>query len=142
MPVSAICCGKSPLTVAWVPTDDPDRLDLSLDTLIPDNPNKPYDIKGANLLQHGETLGLEFRNGDFLHDFSLMVILSYYGQSIRPLVGRRAMNFSPRRHGDTEKNHSCYKHPKDRSQQAGFASCKKPETLDEAARRLEKLARK
>jgi len=25
--------------------DDPDRLDTSLDTLIPDNPNKPYDIK-------------------------------------------------------------------------------------------------
>jgi propionyl-CoA carboxylase beta chain len=29
-----------------VPTDDPaDRLDHSLDTLIPDHPNKPYDIK-------------------------------------------------------------------------------------------------
>jgi propionyl-CoA carboxylase beta chain len=28
------------------PTDDPsDRVDMSLDTLIPDNPNKPYDIK-------------------------------------------------------------------------------------------------
>ena len=25
--------------------DDPDRIDMSLDTLIPDNPNKPYDIK-------------------------------------------------------------------------------------------------
>ncbi|MFZ0605196.1 MAG: acyl-CoA carboxylase subunit beta [Roseiarcus sp.] len=25
--------------------DDPDRIDVSLDTLIPDNPNKPYDIK-------------------------------------------------------------------------------------------------
>jgi propionyl-CoA carboxylase beta chain len=25
--------------------DEPDRTDLSLDTLIPDNPNKPYDIK-------------------------------------------------------------------------------------------------
>ena len=25
--------------------DEPDRIDLSLDTLIPDNPNKPYDIK-------------------------------------------------------------------------------------------------
>jgi len=52
------------------------------------------------------------------------------------------MNFSPRRHGDTEKNHPSYKYPKDGSQQAGFAFCKKPETLDEAARRLEKLARK
>ena len=29
-----------------VPTDDPvERLDYSLDTLVPDNPNKPYDIK-------------------------------------------------------------------------------------------------
>jgi propionyl-CoA carboxylase beta chain len=29
-----------------VPTDDPvDRMDRSLDTLVPDNPNKPYDIK-------------------------------------------------------------------------------------------------
>ncbi|HEX7440935.1 MAG TPA: carboxyl transferase domain-containing protein, partial [Caldimonas sp.] len=28
------------------PCDDPaDRIDLSLDTLVPDNPNKPYDIK-------------------------------------------------------------------------------------------------
>lgn len=25
--------------------DDPSRIDLSLDTLVPDNPNKPYDIK-------------------------------------------------------------------------------------------------
>jgi propionyl-CoA carboxylase beta chain len=25
--------------------DDPDRFDMSLDTLIPDNPNKPYDVK-------------------------------------------------------------------------------------------------
>jgi propionyl-CoA carboxylase beta chain len=25
--------------------DDPDRIDMSLNTLIPDNPNKPYDIK-------------------------------------------------------------------------------------------------
>jgi aspartate/methionine/tyrosine aminotransferase len=34
---------------------------------------------------------------------------------------------------------SFYKHPKDGSQQIRFAFCKKPETLDEAARRLEKL---
>ncbi len=27
------------------PFDDPDRIDMSLDTLVPDNPNKPYDIK-------------------------------------------------------------------------------------------------
>jgi len=35
---------------------------------------------------------------------------------------------------------SFYKHPKDGSQQVRFAFCKKPETLDEAARRLERLA--
>ena len=34
---------------------------------------------------------------------------------------------------------SFYKHPKDGSQQVRFAFCKKPETLDEAGRRLEKL---
>src|SRR5271166_5302110 len=34
---------------------------------------------------------------------------------------------------------SFYKHPKDGSQQVRFAFCKKPETLDEASRRLEKL---
>jgi len=37
---------------------------------------------------------------------------------------------------------SFYKHPKDGSQQVRFAFCKKPETLDEAGRRLEKLPRK
>jgi aminotransferase len=34
---------------------------------------------------------------------------------------------------------SFYKHPKDGSQQVRFAFCKKPETLNEAERRLEKL---
>ncbi|MDB5591346.1 acyl-CoA carboxylase subunit beta [Enterovirga sp.] len=29
----------------WDSFDDPDRTDTSLDTLVPDNPNKPYDIK-------------------------------------------------------------------------------------------------
>ena len=37
---------------------------------------------------------------------------------------------------------SFYKHAKDGSQQVRFAFCKKPETLDEAGRRLEKLERK
>ena len=36
---------------------------------------------------------------------------------------------------------SFYKHPKDGAQQVRFAFCKKPETLDEAGRRLEKLKR-
>jgi len=29
----------------WPSFDDAERLDLSLDTLVPDNPNKPYDVK-------------------------------------------------------------------------------------------------
>src|SRR3954464_16071830 len=29
----------------WPSFDDPDRVEMSLDTLVPDNPNKPYDIK-------------------------------------------------------------------------------------------------
>src|SRR5450631_3366658 len=37
---------------------------------------------------------------------------------------------------------SFYKHPKDGSQQVRFAFCKKPETLDEAALRLQKLVGK
>jgi aspartate/methionine/tyrosine aminotransferase len=37
---------------------------------------------------------------------------------------------------------SFYKHPKDGSQQVRFAFCKKPETLNEAAQRLERLRQK
>ncbi|HEX2724457.1 MAG TPA: acyl-CoA carboxylase subunit beta, partial [Beijerinckiaceae bacterium] len=29
----------------WPSEDDPNRVDASLDTLVPDNPNKPYDVK-------------------------------------------------------------------------------------------------
>ena len=29
----------------WPSFDVPDRVDMSLDTLVPDNPSKPYDIK-------------------------------------------------------------------------------------------------
>jgi propionyl-CoA carboxylase beta chain len=29
----------------WPSEDDPKRIDTSLDTLVPDNPNKPYDVK-------------------------------------------------------------------------------------------------
>lgn len=29
----------------WPSEDDPKRIDASLDTLVPDNPNKPYDVK-------------------------------------------------------------------------------------------------
>jgi propionyl-CoA carboxylase beta chain len=37
--------------------DPPERVDLSLDTLVPDNPNKPYDIK--------ELIGKTVDDGDF-----------------------------------------------------------------------------
>jgi len=37
---------------------------------------------------------------------------------------------------------SFYKHPKDGANQVRFAFCKRPETLDEAARRLQKLVQK
>ena len=40
--------------------DDPDRIDVSLDTLVPDNPNKPYDIK--------ELILKDRRRGRFLRD--------------------------------------------------------------------------
>ncbi len=33
---------KAPTRLSW---DKPDRLEMSLDTLVPDNPNKPYDMK-------------------------------------------------------------------------------------------------
>ena len=32
-------------TPEWPAFDDAERIDMSLDTLIPDNPNKPYDVK-------------------------------------------------------------------------------------------------
>jgi len=41
----------------WPSFDDPDRIDHSLDTLIPDNPNKPYDMK--------ELIGKVVDEGDF-----------------------------------------------------------------------------
>ncbi|MBS7536975.1 acyl-CoA carboxylase subunit beta [Ancylobacter sonchi] len=41
----------------WPSFDDGERLDASLDTLIPDNPNKPYDIK--------ELIGKVVDEGDF-----------------------------------------------------------------------------
>jgi propionyl-CoA carboxylase beta chain len=40
----------------WPSFDVPDRVDMSLDTLVPDNPNKPYDIKEliAKTLDEGD----------------------------------------------------------------------------------------
>jgi acetyl-CoA carboxylase carboxyltransferase component len=40
------------------PTDDPSRTDPSLDTLVPENPNKPYDMKEiiSRVVDHGKFL--------------------------------------------------------------------------------------
>ena len=38
------------------PTDDPDRMDADLDTVVPDNPNKPYDMRDVlgHIVDDGE----------------------------------------------------------------------------------------
>jgi propionyl-CoA carboxylase beta chain len=38
------------------PADDPDRMDLELDTIVPDNPNKPYDMRDvvARIVDDGD----------------------------------------------------------------------------------------
>jgi len=38
------------------PTDDPNRMDLELDSVVPDNPNKPYDMRSvvAHIVDDGE----------------------------------------------------------------------------------------
>jgi propionyl-CoA carboxylase beta chain len=41
----------------WPSADNPDRREMSLDTLVPDNPNKPYDMK--------ELIGKVVDEGDF-----------------------------------------------------------------------------
>src|SRR5918999_3867216 len=41
----------------WPSTDDPNRVEMSLDTLVPENPNKPYDMK--------ELIGKIVDEGDF-----------------------------------------------------------------------------
>jgi propionyl-CoA carboxylase beta chain len=40
------------------PADDPERMDLELDTIVPDNPNKPYDMRDvvARIVDDGEFL--------------------------------------------------------------------------------------
>ncbi|MEL6979663.1 MAG: acyl-CoA carboxylase subunit beta [Pseudomonadota bacterium] len=54
------------------PTDDPDRVEPSLDTLIPDNPNKPYDMK--------ELIGKVADDGDFFEtqaDFAKNILTGF-----------------------------------------------------------------
>ncbi len=70
-------------------TDPADRLDFSLDTLVPDNPNKPYDIK--------ELIAKVVDDGDFFElqpDFAKNIVIGFGrmdGQSVgivanQPLV--------------------------------------------------------
>ncbi|MSW96088.1 MAG: methylmalonyl-CoA carboxyltransferase, partial [Actinobacteria bacterium] len=40
------------------PTDDPDRMDPALDSIVPENPNKPYDMR--------EVISLIFDDGEFM----------------------------------------------------------------------------
>ena len=49
-------CNTSGVPV-WPSFDTPERVELSLDTLVPDNPNKPYDVK--------ELIGKIVDEGDF-----------------------------------------------------------------------------
>ncbi|MFD1702087.1 acyl-CoA carboxylase subunit beta [Methylopila henanensis] len=56
----------------WPSFDDPERYDPSLDTLIPDNPNKPYDIKELILKTVDE--------GDFFEiqaDFAKNIVVGF-----------------------------------------------------------------
>ena len=43
------------------PTDDPDRQDESLNTVVPDNPNMPYDMKDVirSIVDHGESFEVQ-----------------------------------------------------------------------------------
>jgi propionyl-CoA carboxylase beta chain len=60
----------------WPSFDDPEREDRSLDTLIPDNPNKPYDIK--------ELIAKVVDEGDFFE------IQPSFGKNIVTGFGRMA----------------------------------------------------
>jgi propionyl-CoA carboxylase beta chain len=55
------------------PGDDPaDRMDLSLDTLVPDNPNKPYDMK--------ELIAKTVDDGDFFElqpDYAKNIVIGF-----------------------------------------------------------------
>ena len=64
------------------PSDDPaDRIDLSLDTLVPDNPNKPYDIK--------ELIVKSVDDGDFFElqpDYAKNIVIGF-GRMAGEVVG-------------------------------------------------------
>ena len=53
-------------------TDDPLRMEAALDTLVPDNPNKPYDVR--------QVIGLIVDNGDFFEiheEFAQNVVVGF-----------------------------------------------------------------
>src|SRR5918999_4717893 len=58
----------------WPSTDDPNRVEMSLDTLVPENPNKPYDMK--------ELIGKIVDEGDFFE------IQEAFGRNIITGFGR------------------------------------------------------
>ena len=60
-------CNTSGVPV-WPSFDTPERVELSLDTLVPDNPNKPYDVK--------ELIGKIVDEGDFFE------IQEYFAKNI------------------------------------------------------------
>jgi propionyl-CoA carboxylase beta chain len=64
------------------PSSDPaDRIDLSLDTLVPDNPNKPYDIK--------ELIAKTVDDGDFFElqpDYAKNIVIGF-GRMAGEVVG-------------------------------------------------------
>src|SRR6202008_4358100 len=65
----------------WETNDDPGRQDLSLDTLVPENPNKPYDMKELILKVADE--------GDFFEigEASARNIIPGFGRLEGPTVG-------------------------------------------------------
>jgi acetyl-CoA carboxylase carboxyltransferase component len=63
------------------PTDPIDRTDESLNTIVPDNPNKPYDIK--------DIIVKVVDDGDFLEvhaDYAMNIVVRYQGRPIRSLL--------------------------------------------------------
>ena len=65
----------------WPSFDEPDRYDMSLNTIIPDNPNKPYDMK--------ELITKVVDEGDFfeIQEAHAKNIVVGFGRFGRPLVG-------------------------------------------------------
>ena len=60
MPTRTTCSDRANNTQGvphWPTFDVPDRVDASLDTIVPDNPNKPYDMR--------ELIGKVADEGDF-----------------------------------------------------------------------------